>query len=130
MKKNNETPANVSDYIAQQPQPVQKVLKALRKTILAAAPGAEELISYQMPAYKLNGPLVYFGAFKEHCSFFPGSKLSSEFSDALKSFRTSTGTIQFTPEHPLPPSLVAAIVKQRVAENEAKLNSKKKASKK
>ncbi|MBC7861612.1 MAG: DUF1801 domain-containing protein [Bacteroidia bacterium] len=100
---------------------VQIVLEKLRHTIRTTAPAAEELISYGMPAYKLHGMLVYFAAFKNHCSFFPGnSSLVKELQDELKPYKTAKGTIQFTVEKPLPASLVKKIVKLRMKENLAK----------
>lgn len=79
----------------------QAVLQKLRQQIIAAAPAAEETISYGMPAYKYHGQLVYFAAFKEHCSFFPGSKkVITDFAEELSPFKTSAGTIQFKTESP------------------------------
>jgi uncharacterized protein YdhG (YjbR/CyaY superfamily) len=116
------TPAeNVDAYLAALPQEVRVTLQKLRKTIKAAAPKAEETISYQMPCFKYFGPLVFFAAFKNHCSFFPGSKaILSTFKDELKSYRTSAGTIQFSVEKPLPTTLVRRIIKARLAENETR----------
>src|SRR5438105_2943289 len=109
---------NIDDYIALQPQKVRVVLEKLRFTIQKAAPKAEEVISYGIPAFKYNGILVYFAAFKNHCSFFPGSKaVIAEFKEQLKLFKTSAGTIRFTLEKPLPSSLVTKIVKMRVKQN-------------
>jgi uncharacterized protein YdhG (YjbR/CyaY superfamily) len=74
-----------------------------------------------MPAYKLNGPLVYFAAFKSHCSFFPGSKrIVKRFGKELSPFHATGGTIRFSPDHPLPSSLVQRIVRARIKENEAR----------
>jgi uncharacterized protein YdhG (YjbR/CyaY superfamily) len=117
---------DVNAYIEAAPGGSQKGLRALRRAIRAAAPQAEETISYGMPAYKHHGQLVYFAAFKDHCSFFPGSKAMLKiFSKELKPFDASGGTIRFTPEKLLPATLVRKIVKARVAENE--LRRKKKA---
>lgn len=114
-------PKTVDEYLAMQPGPVREMLEQLRQTILKAAPGAEELISYGMPGYKLNGPLVYFGAFKKHCSFFPGSgSLLNEFAEELKEFTTSKGTLQFTVDKPLPKALATRMVKLRVKQNLSK----------
>jgi uncharacterized protein YdhG (YjbR/CyaY superfamily) len=117
---------SVNEYMLGLPEDVQLTLEKLRQAIKAAAPKAEEVISYQMPAYKYNGMLVYFAAFKDHCSFFPASKaVMINFANELKNFKTSTGTIQFTVQKPLPVALVKKIVKQRVKENEEKAAMKK-----
>ena len=110
---------DVDSYLAKLPPDVRATLEKLRATIKAAAPKAEEEISYRMPCYKYNGVLVYFGAFKDHCSFFPASKsVLKTFADELASFDAFGGTIQFTVDHPLPQSLVKKIVKARMKENE------------
>jgi uncharacterized protein YdhG (YjbR/CyaY superfamily) len=120
-------PASVDAYMAELPADVQALLEKVRSTIKAAAPKAEEVISYQMPAYKYYGMLVYFAAFKDHCSLFPASKkVLDVFKEDLQSFKTFGGTIQFTGENPLPVKLITAIVKYRVQENEDKKAAKKK----
>ena len=119
------THLTVDSYIAQQPESVQPVLQQLRNTIKKAAPHAEEVISYQMPAYKLNGMLVYFAAWKEHIGFYPASAGVSRFSDKLAKYNTSKGTIQFPLSEKLPLKLISDIVKFRVKENEAKTLKKK-----
>ncbi len=112
---------NVDSYLESVPPDKRVLLERLRKTIKSAAPKAEEVISYRMPAYKYHGVLVYFAAFKDHCSFFPGAKsILKTFASELKGYRTSAGTIQFTVENPLPVSLVRKIVEVRVAENESR----------
>jgi uncharacterized protein YdhG (YjbR/CyaY superfamily) len=85
-----------------------------RKDIRAAAPRAEEGISYQMPGFRLDGRmLVWFGAAASHCSFFPGG-IVSEFKKDLAKYDTSKGTIRFDPAHPLPATLVRKIVKAKI----------------
>lgn len=117
---------DIDSYLALVPEKMRPLLIKLRQTIRKAAPQAEELISYGMPAFKYHGILVYFAGFKSHCSFFPGnSTLIKEMKEELKSFKTSKGTIQFTLENPLPASLVTRMVKQRVKENLAKGKAKK-----
>lgn len=120
-----DTPASVDAYMASLPADVQEVLQQLRKIILATAKGAEEVISYKMPAYKYHGMLVYFAAFKDHCSLFPaGKKVLEVFAHELKPFKTFGGTIQFTVDRPLPAKLVKQIVTFRMQENEAKKASR------
>ena len=93
-------------------------LEKLRAQIRAAAPGAEEVISYGQPTFKLHGHLVAFGAFKNHLSFFPmNSVVIASHAAVLKTFETSKGTIQFTPDKPIPAATVKAIVKARIAQN-------------
>jgi len=110
--------AEVDAYIDRLPDAFRQALTDLRATIAKAAPGAEECISYQMPAFRYKGRvLVYYAAFKKHCSFFPGSvAVADAFADELASFRVSKGTIHFTPDEPLPKSLVRKIVKAKMKE--------------
>ena len=126
MKKDHlQKPAkNVDEYLAAAPEEVRPVLAKLRKTIRAAAPMAEEVISYQIPTYRYHGPLVHFAAFKSHCSFFGVSKpVMDRFSSELKPWDTSGTTIHFSAKNPLPASLVKKIVKARVEENEARVKN-------
>jgi uncharacterized protein YdhG (YjbR/CyaY superfamily) len=110
----------IDEYMETLPKDVRTVLENLRKTIKSAAPKAEEVISYQMPAFKYYGMLVYFAAFKNHCSFFSGGSaaLAKEMEAELKPYKTSKGTLQFTVEKPLPAGLVKKIVKIRMKQNE------------
>src|SRR6266542_545881 len=102
----------VDEYMARVPAKFRTALQRLRKTIKAAAPDAEEIISYQMPAFRQDGMLVYYAAFKDHCSFFVASAgLRHQLSAELKPFETGKGTLRFTPERPLPADLVTRIVK-------------------
>lgn len=115
--------ASVAEYLRAVPPKQRAALQQLRKTIKAAAPGAEEVISYGMPGYKYRGrALVYFAAFKNHMSFFPASnKVIAAHRDLLEGYGSSgKGTIQFTVDQPLPATLVKKMVKARLKENEAK----------
>jgi uncharacterized protein YdhG (YjbR/CyaY superfamily) len=107
----------MDEYIAAFPKDVQDILEKLRLTIKKAAPDAEEAISYQMPAFKLHGNLVYFAAFKNHIGFFPTSSGIKAFREELASFETAKGTVRFPINRPLPLSLIRKIVKYRVKEN-------------
>ncbi|HXI26628.1 MAG TPA: DUF1801 domain-containing protein [Pyrinomonadaceae bacterium] len=114
------TPRDVEDYLARVPAIQRKALEQLRRTIKSIVPGAVEVISYQMPTFKLNGRmLVSYAAFNEHCSFFPGAGPTETHKDELKSFATSKGTVRFTPEKPLPAALVKKLVRTRIKLNEA-----------
>lgn len=106
-------PSTVDEYIAQIPsEEARASLSRLRSIILSEVPKAKEVISYGIPTYKLNKKMLSIAAFKNHCSFFPGYTVR-EFADKLKGYKTSTGTIQFSPDHPLPESLVREIVRAR-----------------
>ncbi len=116
-----DKPKSVEEYLVGVPQEQRAALERLRETIRAAAPGATEAIAWQMPAFKDHGrALVGYAAFKDHCSFFPMSVAVMEvFADELEPFRTSKGTIRFTPDRPLPKALIRKIVKARLAETQA-----------
>lgn len=125
MQKSDRKMENIDEYISQFPPDVQKKLVEMRITIKTAAPDAEERISYGMPGYYQNGPVVYFGAFKDHISFFPaGSK--ELFKEQLAKYPGGKGTVQFSLSEPLPLELVSQITKARVEENLAKAALKKK----
>lgn len=110
---------NVDEYIKQFPALPQKAMEAIRSTIKAAAPSAEETISYQMPAYKYNGPLVYFAAYDHHLGFYPTPSGIAAFKNELAGYKSAKGSVQFPLDKPMPLSLVKKIVQFRVKENEA-----------
>ena len=126
MQKSEKKIETIDEYINQFPPEVQQKLTNLRKTIRAAAPNAEERISYGMPGYYQNGPVVYFAAFKDHISFFPTGSGREFFKEALAKYPGGKGTVQFSLDEPLPLELVAQITKTRVEENLAKAALKKK----
>jgi uncharacterized protein YdhG (YjbR/CyaY superfamily) len=108
----------IDDYLAALSDDKRAALEKLRKTIRSAAPKAEECISYQIPAFRLNGMLVGFGATANHCAFYPmSSSTVAAHKDELKDYETSKGTIRFQPDKPLPSALVRKLVKARIAEN-------------
>jgi len=108
---------DIDHWLARLPADQRTALESLRAQIRAAAPGAEEIISYGQPTFMLHGHLVAFGAFRKHLSFFPmSSSLIATLPDT-KPFATSTGTMQFQPDKPLPAALVKKIVKARIAQN-------------
>lgn len=118
---------NVDEYLAGVSEEARATLEKLRKTIRAAAPMADEVISYQIPMYKHHGMLIGFAAFKDHCSIFPGSAVMEEYKEELKRYDTSKGTVRFPTNKPLPASLVKKLVKARIEQNE--LNAKQKRKK-
>ena len=115
-------PASVEAYLVACPDDSRAALEQLRGMIRAAAPEATETISYQMPAFRAHGRiLVWMGAFRDHCSLFPGSMaLIDAHRDELAGYRIAKGTIQFRPDKLLPPAVVEKIVKARLAENAAR----------
>ena len=111
----------IDDYLEGLPADKLASLQKLRKTIRAAAPKAEECISYQIPAFRLNGMLVGFGATAKHCAFYPmSSTIVTAHKKDLVKYETSKGTIRFQPEKPLPAALVRKLVKARIKENESR----------
>ncbi len=111
-------PKTVDEYLANLDSDKRTALERLRRTIKAAAPAAEECISYRMPAFRLNGRmLVWFAAAANHCSFFPGAVVEAHKKD-LEGFQTSKGTVRFQPDKPLSAGVVRMLVKARIAENE------------
>ena len=108
---------NIDEYIAGFPEDIQAILQNLRRVIREAAPEAQETISYSMPAFKQNGILVYFAAFKDHIGFFPTSSGISAFTKELAPYDTSKGTVRFPLDKPLPVNLIKKIVKFRAQEN-------------
>lgn len=120
VKHDSKTPGNIDEYLALVPKESREVLEKLRRTIQSIAPDAVETISYQIPTFKLNGRmLVSFAAFAEHCSFFPGAGPIELHENELKSFPTSKGTVRFTPDKPIPASLVKKLVKARIRLDQA-----------
>src|SRR5689334_12817189 len=125
-------PKTIDEYLAHAKPEQRVVLEKLRKAIHAAAPGAEEYIGYGLAGFKLHGrPLIYFGAWENHCALYAASPATqSQFQAELKDFIVSKGTIQFTPDRPLPVALVKKLVKARIAENSSKTRTKAAAAKK
>ena len=110
----------IDAYISTFPTEVQERLKLIRSTIQAAAPDAEDVISYKMPAYKLKGMLVYFAGYKHHIGFYPGANGIREFQEEIKPFNHAKGSVQFPHTSPLPSDLVLKIVEYRRKENLSK----------
>ena len=119
----------VDEYISTVPAKSQLALQKIRKTIGKAAPEAEEVISYNMPAFRLDGMLVYYAAWKEHIGFYPASPGMSVFDKELAKYERSKGTIKFPLSEEMPLDLIARIVKFRVAENQEKKLAKVKGKK-
>jgi uncharacterized protein YdhG (YjbR/CyaY superfamily) len=119
--------ATVEEYMASLPAASKKIFTAFRKTIKQAAPEAEELISYGIPALKLHGMLVYFAAWKEHVSMYPRTAgLEKAFKKEMAKYGVSKGTIKFPTDEPLPLDIISKMVQFRVKENKEKEAVKKK----
>jgi uncharacterized protein YdhG (YjbR/CyaY superfamily) len=118
MKTSRTTPKNVAAYIASFPRPVRTILKRVRSIARQAIPDADEVISYQIPTYKVNGrPVLYFAAFKEHYSVYPSSAaLVKAFKDELAGYELSKGTIRFPLSEPVPVKLIERIARFRAKE--------------
>jgi len=117
MEAKKDKPATIDEYIAQFPEDVQHIMQKIRAVIKEAAPDAVEKISYQMPAFYLNGNLVYFSAFKHHIGFYPIPSGIEAFKQELSAYKRAKGSVQFPLDKPIPYDLIRKIVKYRVAEN-------------
>ena len=114
-------PKNVGEYLARVPEPARGILDKMRAVIRSAVPlEATETISYRIPAFRTNEVLVWFAAFSDHCSLFPGASGIAACADDLKKYSVSKGTIRFPIDKPLPAAVIKKLVKARIAENEGK----------
>ena len=119
--KGNVAPSTVDEYLARVQEPARSTLNKVRAAIQSALPPeATETISYRIPAFKYKGSLLWFAAFKDHCSLFPGASVIEAFKNELKDFHTSKGTIHFPLDKPPSAALLKRLVKARIAENERK----------
>ena len=125
MKKQKQELRSVDDYISSLPENRREVVSQFRELIKKTVPGVKEKISYQMPAFDFNGPLVWFAAFTEHYSLFPHGQQMGELEKELKPYRTSKGTLQFAADKPLPKKILKDIIKYRVKQNIERSNAKK-----
>jgi uncharacterized protein YdhG (YjbR/CyaY superfamily) len=116
----------VDEYISAFSASTQKLLQDVRKTIKKAAPQAEELISYNMPAFKFHGVLVYYAAYKNHIGFYPTASGIRNFEKEIAHYENSKGAVQFPIDKSMPVDLITKIVKFRVKENIEKEKAKKK----
>ena len=117
MKTKTKPATTIDEYLAPLSAEKRAALEKLRRDIRAAAPKAEECISYQIPAFRLDGRmLVAFGAAARHCAFYPGAHPIEVHRAELARYDTSKGTIRFAPDSPLPSALVLKLVKARIAE--------------
>ena len=110
--------ASVDEYIANADPQAKKALKDIRKTIKAAAPKAEEVISYQIPGYMYHGMLAFFAAWKDHISFYPAPWGAEGLKKEMSLYKGSKGTIKFPLDKPMPLTLIKKMVKYRIKLNE------------
>lgn len=124
--KKTKAPETIDEYIAGFPSETQMLLQQMRAIIQKAAPKAEECISYQMPAYKLHGALVYFAGYQKHIGFYPTSSGIRVFQEEISNYKNSKGAVQFPLDKKLSVTLITKIVKYRVKENTEKASLKNK----
>jgi uncharacterized protein YdhG (YjbR/CyaY superfamily) len=115
---------SIDEYIAGCAPEVRATLEKLRATIRRAAPGATEVISYRMPAFRLHGMLVYFAAFKKHIGMFPPVRGDAKLQAAASKYAGPKGNLKFPLDAPIPYALVARIVRFRVKQDLAKTRKK------
>jgi uncharacterized protein YdhG (YjbR/CyaY superfamily) len=121
-----DKPNNIDEYISIFPGEVQEILEQIRAAIKEAAPKATEVISYGMPAFKLNGILVWFAAYSKHIGFYPHSSGILAFKKELSGYKGGKGSVQFPIDKPVPLDLISEIVKFRLIEDMHKAKLKKK----
>ena len=124
MENNSGKYTTIDEYIAQFPDNVQSILNEIRSVIKAAAPGAREKISYQIPTFELKGNLVHFAAYRHHIGFYPTSSGIEHFKDELAGYELSRGTVRFPLGQPIPFDLIRRITEFRVRENLARAEAK------
>ncbi len=130
MDQNKAGFSSIDEYIATFPEAVQSILQEMRAAIQAAAPDAQEKISYQMPTFAQKGNLVHFAAWKNHIGFYPASSGIAVFEDELTGYERTKGAIHFPINQPLPLDLIRRIVQFRVEENLQKAAAKSPGKKK
>jgi uncharacterized protein YdhG (YjbR/CyaY superfamily) len=118
-------PETIEEYLAGVSEEQRAALEKLRKIIRAAAPKAEECISYQIPTFRQKGLLVHFAAWRDHCSFYPGAKAIETHKGELENYQLSKGTIRFKVDKPIPATLIRKIVRERIVENDLKAAKKR-----
>lgn len=123
--KKPSSPKTIDQYISTFPPEVQRILEKIRSTIKEVAPEAEEVISYQMPAFRLGGILIYFAAFKNHIGIYPPVKGDEKLMKALAPYSGPKGNLKFSLAEPIPYPLIRRVVKARVKEQREKIASKR-----
>jgi uncharacterized protein YdhG (YjbR/CyaY superfamily) len=126
MRADQAAPRDIDEYIAGFPADVQKILEKIRRTIRKVAPDAQETISYRIPAFTLQGQLVYFAAFKGHIGLYPTSTGMRKHLKGLSAYQSGKGTAKFPLDQPIPYDLIGQIVKFRMKENAERVAKRRK----
>lgn len=126
MKEKAKPAKDIDEYIARFPEEVRAILDKVRTTIRQAAPRAQEVISYQMPAFRQHGVLVYFAAWKQHIGLYPPISGDKALEKAAARYAGPKGNLQFPLDEPIPYALIERIVKLRVKQDEQKAATKRK----
>jgi uncharacterized protein YdhG (YjbR/CyaY superfamily) len=121
---NAAAPASIDEYIDSFTPRVQPLLRKVRATIAKAAPGAQEAIKYNLPAFVLNGNLVFFGGFSRHIGLYAFPSAHRKFKTGLAKYKTGRGSVQFPYDKKIPYGLITQMVKFRVKENREKQKAK------
>lgn len=124
--RNAQRLTDIAGYISQFPADVRVILDKVRATISKAAPDAKEVISYQMPAFKQHGILVYFAAWKQHIGLYPPISGDKSIENAIARYAGPKGNLQFPLDEPIPYALIERIVKLRVKQDAEKAAAKRK----
>ncbi len=122
---NRSAPKTIDEYIAAFSPEVQSILQKIRLTIRQAAPEAEEKISYKMPAFTLDGDLIYFAAFKKHIGIYPPLKGDEKLSKEISRYRGEKGNLKLPLDEPIPYALISGLVKFRIKEHRKRVASKR-----
>jgi len=125
MPANSNLPATIDDYIEACPRNVQSILQRIRRIVQDAAPEAVEVISYRMPAFKLNGIIIYFAAFKNHIGIFPPITGDPKLVKALAKYAGPKGNLRFPLDAPIPYGLIKRVILHRVKQLRAKASKTK-----
>ncbi len=126
MATNRAMPKTIDEYISAFSPEVRAILRRVRQVVRSAAPDAQEAISYRIPAFKLNGVLVYFAAFKKHIGFYPPIRGDSRLEKAVSPYAGEKGNLRFPLDQPIPYALIERITKLRVKQNLAKAKAQRK----
>jgi len=126
MATNRAVPKTIDEYISAFSPEVRAILQEVRQVVRSAAPDAQEAISYNIPAFKLNGVLVYFAAFKRHIGFYPPIRGDSRLEKAVSQYAGEKGNLRFPLDQPIPYALIERITKLRVKQNLAKAKAQRK----
>jgi len=125
MATNRAVPKTIDEYISAFSPEVRAILQEVRQVVRSAAPDAQEAISYNIPAFKLNGVLVYFAAFKRHIGFYPPIRGDSRLEKAVSQYAGEKGNLRFPLDQPIPYALIERITKLRVKQNLAKAKAQR-----